>query len=195
MTIRAYYQKMRADHPYIRASQAILWARSLRKAEGRTSIPEPYGEPVVWEQGRIRVTSWIEIDDDPDLSHYGEWTDKQGEFVWDEWVPSLMRASHLVERNAYTRFLPTNPDHGHLDMAHMEDFGQTWGMFGVILTITVNVFGKWVEIARASLWGIDLSERHADRLTTKMYVSDVISDLRGEAFLEARTTIETENAR
>lgn len=146
-------------------------------------LPDTFGARATWTRGKVRAEARLETDEDAQTDWLGEWTDDTGE----DTIPRLSPAHH-----EYKRFRPCNKEYGAQDMQELEDLGQTWGMYGLVLTVAVQVYGQWVEVGHASVWSVGLY--WGDRGASTVHVRELLSDLRSEAFSEARATIAAEVA-
>lgn len=185
-TLREDYQAVRADHPVMRAEQALLWTRSIRKARGR-KLPSIMGGTVTWQRGNIKVTAVVEQDPYPEYDSYGSFTDEAGRYMGDTWVRSIARKPGNVGYRDYKRFHPENPEYGQMDLARVEDFGHEWYMFCLVCTVFVQTMGQWVEIGQGCIGGVELD--YAGE-TARTHIAEIFGDVRAEAFLEARKTLE-----
>lgn len=147
-----------------------------------------------WRENGFTVQAKIVLNEDPDLSFIGEYTDKQepgvivrqnGEFIedWPEDDP-------LPERGREYRFFkpyaggeqPGSKDYqtyGFQDYKQMEEYNRgDWCMIGIV----VKVFKAGVELSSGSLWGIESNSEVS-------YFDEIARDLAGEAVEEAKSKL------
>ncbi len=145
-----------------------------------------------------------EIDECPDLSFYGEYTDHPKGADYDKYLVIDREARGDKERNEYRYFVCTHDlkdsrkflrEHGYSkhdaamlpreyslqDYERMEDAQRGgWYMTGIVVTLLVN----GVEVAQDSLWGIesDLDKDH---------IEEVVRDCKGMCLNNARKEIDS----
>lgn len=101
---------------------------------------------------------WIdeELDECPDLSHIGRYSEKPSEDCID------LVAEGKWKRGMYRYFNPGrtvketgNPDSPRQDWRRMEDYGGTWHMIGITAKAEIVVNGVTQTIRSGGRWGVE----------------------------------------
>jgi hypothetical protein len=115
------------------------------------------------------------LDEDPDLSYLGEFTDKYELGVW------KYAGVYSFDRHTYKYFRPANSYHKYAkqDIRRIADYNKGhWCMTGVI----VSLFLDGVEISHSSLWGIesDSDESHFTEVEQEL-IAECLSDAKKQS--------------
>lgn len=106
----------------------------------------------------IEITTGI--DEYPDLSYLGEFTDNPSEEYTGEdgqlhWRNNLEREPRYKYPPAFRYFCPADPEYGEQSLARMEAYGLEWQMLYILIEAEVEVRGVSQTITSSGLHGIE----------------------------------------
>ena len=109
----------------------------------------------------ISISTKTQIDESPDFSYMGEYTNTESETTIDR---------GNVSGNQYKYFEPCNPEYGEQDYERMEGYNNCEGSFiGISKIAEVEIGGVIQEISSGALWGVETDGN-------KEYLDDIIFD-------------------
>ena len=128
----------------------------------------------VFEKDGLTYTVRRVVDEDPDLSHLGTFSDAYQDGA----------IEHGNERlNVYRYFIPENPEYGQQDYERMLAFDHgKWCMVGITVDISIKTKTNWAVppvVGRASVWGVesDSEESYFTELENEM-IREAEADLK-----------------
>lgn len=191
-TIAEKYRKVRKEHDSISASLALTWARQEEPVEfdGDDILETVDGRSTVeLTRGKFTIHITARVDECPDYSHLGEWSD-----TWQE--GAIRNPESLQDRHMYDWFIPCNTEASHFkglrDLKYGKTESRNLARSYVIrdmraardyqaFVLFVRAFANGIELGCDSLGGVDIDLSDPSYLASCVLEHDMIGNAVSQA--------------